>query len=143
MSVLEVQAKKMLNDAGLYCTAQRTAILKAMIKADGPLRQDELAKLLGKNYFDKVTIYRTLNSFANAGIVHHAFVQKRTFYFELARNCSKHQCHPHFTCTSCGQTECLIGVSVPAVKGLKKGLIVHRQQIQLEGLCSQCNTAKL
>ncbi len=130
----------MLKSVKLYCTHSRLSILRAMIKADKPLAQNRLAKLLGKNQFDKVTIYRTLKSFLQTGLVHKAFLQNRTWHFELAHNCSTIQCHPHFTCTNCGQTQCLIGVSVPVVKGLKNGLVLHRQQVRLEGLCQSCNT---
>ena len=140
MSNQNSQAREMLKSAKLYCTEPRMSILKAMINSDRPLDQNELAKLLSKNHFDKVTIYRTLECFLDAGLVHKAFLQKRAWFFELTHHCSKIQCHPHFTCTKCGLTECLIDVPVPMVKGLKKGIVIHRQQTRLEGLCEKCNS---
>jgi Fur family ferric uptake transcriptional regulator len=140
MSNQDSQAREMLKGAKLYCTEPRVSILKAMINKAKPLGQNQLAKLLSKNHFDKVTIYRTLECFLDTGLVHKAFLQKRAWFFELAHNCSKIQCHPHFTCTKCGSTECLIGASVPMVKGLKKGIVIYRQQTRLEGLCQKCNS---
>ena len=134
----DIQARLMLKAAKLYCTECRVAILKVLLKADEPLRQDQFAQRLGKNRLNKVTIYRTLEAFCRAELVHRAFLRKRAGYFELANRCGPIRCHPHFTCQNCGETHCLIGLSVPVVKGLKKGFIIRRQQVWLEGLCPAC-----
>ena len=89
----------------------------------------------GKNKFDKVTIYRTLESLANAKLVHKAFVEDRARYFELAHNCTETQCHPHFTCTNCSDTLCLTEISLPKMKDKLSGYLVKNQTIQFEGLC--------
>lgn len=132
------QAREMLKAAKLYSTRGRVAILKVLMKADKPLSQDQIAQRSGKERFDKVTIYRTLESLLNVGLVHKAFVDKRASHFELAHNCTEHQCHPHFTCTNCGETHCLTGISVPMAKSPYQGYIIHRQQVRLEGLCPKC-----
>lgn len=137
-SNFDSQARQALKAAKLYCTECRVGILKALAKVDKPLSQDQIAQRLGKNRFNKVTIYRTLESFHRAGLVHKAFMHKRAWHFELANRCGEVQCHPHFTCKSCGMTRCLTGLSVPVVKGLKKGFVIHRQQVRLEGLCPKC-----
>ncbi|MHC4620342.1 MAG: Fur family transcriptional regulator [Planctomycetota bacterium] len=86
-----------------------------------------------------MTIYRVLESLLKAGIVHKAFLDERTWRFELAHNCTESQCHPHFTCTNCGDTHCLPDVSVPMAESPQKGFVVDRQRVQLEGLCPKCN----
>lgn len=135
---LDLQIRQMLKAAELYCTKCRVAILKVLIKADKPLSQDQIARRLGKNRLNKVTVYRILESFCQAGLVHRAFIQKRAVHFELANRCSEIRCHPHFICKSCGVTNCLVDLSVPIVKGLQKGFVIHRQQVRLEGLCPAC-----
>ncbi len=137
-SNLDLQAGKMLKAAKLYCTKSRKAILNELTKADKPLSQEQIAQRLGKNRFDKVTVYRTLESFCRASLVHKAFIHKRAVHFELANRCSEIRCHPHFICKSCGVTNCLPRLSIPVVKGLKKGFVIHRQQVRLEGLCPAC-----
>jgi len=134
----ESQARQILKSAKLYRTAGRVAVLKALLKAKRPLSQYQIAGGLGKRRFDKVTIYRTLESLVGVGLVHKAFVKGRAWHFELAHNCSESQCHPHFTCTNCGRTHCLIEMSVPKVKKRHKGFLIHRQQTRLEGLCPDC-----
>ena len=137
-SNLDLQARTILRAAKLYCTQCRVAVLKALMRANKPLRQDQLAQRLGKKHFDKVTIYRNLESFCQAGLVHKAFLHKRAWHFELAHNCTESQCHPHFTCTSCGRTRCLMEISLPMAKSPHKGFIIRRQRVCLEGLCPQC-----
>jgi len=132
------QARKMLKAAHLYCTSGRVAVLKVLIKAKKPLNQVQIARRLGTECFDKVTIYRTLKSFFDVGLVHKAFMEKRAWHFELAHNCTERQCHPHFTCICCGNTHCLMGMSLPMAKSPHRGFIIHRQQVRLEGLCPAC-----
>ncbi|OHB78103.1 MAG: hypothetical protein A2Z25_23400 [Planctomycetes bacterium RBG_16_55_9] len=137
-SNLDVQARKTLKEAKLYCTSGRVAVLNVLINASKPLNHCQIARRLGEEHFDRVTIYRTLESLSEAGLVHKAFMDKRAWHFELAHNCTKSQCHPHFTCTRCGNTHCLTGMSLPMVKSPHMGFVIHRQQIRLEGLCPAC-----
>ncbi len=134
----DLQARKTLKAAKLYRTECRQAVLKVLLKAHRPLKQEQIAQHLGKKRFDKVTIYRTLESFCDAGLVHRAFMQKRAWYFESAQDCTESQCHPHFTCTSCGHTHCLTGITPPLVKSPHKGFIIRHQEVRLEGLCPAC-----
>jgi Fur family ferric uptake transcriptional regulator len=135
---LEIKAREMLKAAKLYCTHGRIDILTVLMKAGKPLSHDQIAGLSGGKRFDKVTIYRTLESLLDVGLVHKAFMDKRAWHFELAHNCTEHQCHPHFTCTSCGETHCLTGISLPMAKSPYKGFVINRQQVRLEGLCPAC-----
>ena len=135
---LDTQSRQMLKTAELYCTKSRVAILKVLIKAGKPLSQGQIAQLSGKEHFDKVTIYRTLESLLQVGLVHKVLLDKRAQHYELANNCTEHQCHPHFTCTNCGDTHCLTEITLPMAKSPHKGFIIHRQQVRLEGLCPKC-----
>jgi Fur family ferric uptake transcriptional regulator len=137
-SNLDKQAREMLKEAKLYCTAGRVAILKVLMKAGKPLSQEQIANRSGKERFDKVTIYRTLESLLEVGLVHKVFIDKRARHFELSHNCTDRQCHPHFTCTNCGDTHCLTEISLPMAKSPHKGFIINRQQVRLEGLCPAC-----
>ncbi|TKJ33303.1 MAG: hypothetical protein CEE38_20865 [Planctomycetes bacterium B3_Pla] len=137
-SNLDNKAREMLKAAKLYCTQGRVTILKVLMKAGKPLSQDRIAQRSGQKHFDKVTIYRTLESLLKVGLVHKVFVDKRAWHFELAHNCTESQCHPHFTCTSCGDTHCLTEISLPMARSPHEGFVIHRQQVRLEGLCPDC-----
>ena len=135
---LDEKARQILTSASLYCTEGRVAILKVLLEARRPVRQDQIAEKLPGKPMNKVTIYRTLESLVAAGIIHRAFIQERAWHFELADHCSEKQCHPHFTCSSCGITHCLTEFSVPMAPSSYKGFVIQHQQVRLEGLCPAC-----
>jgi len=147
----EDKARRLLKQARLYCTEARVAILTVLQKATGPLRQDQIGRQVadraskGPRYeashlgsLSKVTVYRTLESLVEAGLVHRAFMHNRTWHFELADHCSERQCHPHFTCIRCGVTQCMTDISLPLAQIPRKGFVISRQQVRLEGLCPAC-----
>ena len=63
------KARQMLKNASLYCTEARVAILQVLMQAARPLRQDQIAAPSARRTFDKVTVYRTLESLVEAGLV--------------------------------------------------------------------------
>ena len=136
----KVKARELLGSVNLRRTRPRTSILCVLLGAVKPLTQEQIAIKLGGDAPDKVTIYRTLESFVDSGLVHKAYLRERSWHFELAHNCSENQCHPHFTCTDCGDTHCLTDVSIPLAATAQRGFAVSRQRVQLEGLCPKCNT---
>jgi Fur family transcriptional regulator, ferric uptake regulator len=136
---LDDKARQMLRTTKLYCTEARVAILKVLMQAPCPLRQNQIAEDPTSKTLNKVTIYRTLESLVQVGLVHRAFMHKRAWHFELAHHCSKTQCHPHFTCLNCGQTHCLTGILIPMAKSPYKGFTISRQQVRLEGICPACH----
>ena len=137
-SDLDLQAKQMLKAAKLYCTKCRVAVVTVLLKSRSPKTCQQIAKCLSNMRFNKVSIYRTLASLLEVGLVHRAFMQERAWYFELAKDCSESQCHPHFTCTNCGDTHCLTEMALPMAKSPHNGFVIRRQQVRLEGLCPKC-----
>jgi Fur family ferric uptake transcriptional regulator len=138
-TALKRKAKKLLTSVKLRRTNPRVVILGLLIAVDKPMTQGQISARLGRDAPDKVTIYRALESFVRAGLVHRAFLQERVWHFELADDCTEQQCHPHFTCTSCGDTHCFTGVTMPMARSPEKGFVIGHQRVQLEGLCPKCN----
>ncbi len=132
------KVQQMLKSARLRRTKPRSDILTALLKAHQPLTREQIAERIGADAPNKVTIYRALETFVAADIVHKAFVQDRTWYFELSHHCTADQCHPHFSCTSCGQTDCLPELRIPMTAD-SNGYIIQHQRVQLEGLCPKCS----
>ncbi|MBN1763643.1 MAG: transcriptional repressor [Sedimentisphaerales bacterium] len=134
-----LQPEELLQNADLRCTRGRLDILRVLLAADRPLSQDEIARRMGRNGLNKVTIYRALEAFNRAGFLHIAQVQERIRYYELAHRCRQMRCHPHFACVRCGRLYCLHDHYLPLIKDLDQGFVIHRQQIRLEGLCPDCS----
>jgi len=138
---VNARTRAILKSAQLYHTKCRAAVLQVLTAAERPLRQSEVAQRLGRNRLDKVTIYRTLESFITAGLVHKVFLQERAWHYEMANHCTASQCHPHFVCTDCARTYCLTQASAPLTAVAPAGFVVHRQEVRLEGLCPACGAA--
>ena len=129
---------KLLHSAKLKRTGPRRMVLEVLLNAAQPQTADEIVSAMGNTRPNKVTVYRTLESMVDAGLVHKAFVEERSQHYELADKCTEHQCHPHFVCTGCGRTSCLHDVSVAMLTSPPAGFMIQRQQVRLEGLCPEC-----
>jgi Fur family ferric uptake transcriptional regulator len=132
------KAAKLLEDCGLRKTHPRLALLCVLFQTDYALTSEQIYEQLDCST-DKATVYRTLLVFLRHNIVHQAYIRDRRRHFELANYCKPDQCHPHFTCRSCGRTICLRQVVVPAVQNIPDGFLVLHRQIRLEGLCDECS----
>ncbi len=135
------EARELLRRSGLRLTGPREAILSVLFEVAGPITHEQITAKLAAGAPNKVTIYRVLESFVEAGIVHRAFLAERAWHFELADNCTEDQCHPHFTCRSCEATHCFTDAALPMTKS-PRGFTVLHQRVQLEGLCPACNEKK-
>ena len=129
--------KGLLDGAGLYKTRARYGILQVLMEAGVPMSQVQIAETLA-GQADRVTIYRTLTSLLDADLVHKAYVDERATFYEMSHHCSDTQCHPHFTCTACGRTQCLFDLKLPPVAERFNGFLIQRQKTRLEGLCPDC-----
>jgi Fe2+ or Zn2+ uptake regulation protein len=141
-SEIKEKVDRLLDSAKLKKTLPRRTVLEVLLNAAHPQTADEIGLAMGKARPNKVTVYRTLESMVDAGLVHKAFVEERSQHYELADKCSEHQCHPHFVCTDCGRTSCLHDVSVAMATSAPAGFVIERQQVRLQGLCPKCNQAK-
>ncbi len=137
MIPMKNKAIELLESASLRRTQPRLAILTALLKAHAPLTQNQIAETIGGSAPNKTTIYRNLTHLVEKGLIHEAFQDHRSQYYELAHNCGKLSCHPHFTCIRCEQTHCMTRTHVHPVK-LPEGYKIQRQQIRIEGICPKC-----
>lgn len=135
------KAAALLNSVNLRQTQPRVAILTVLLTADAPLSQEQIAEQIGTAAPNKTTIYRNLMNLVDKDLVHKAYLEERTWHFELAHHCGRHQCHPHFTCSVCQQTQCLPEVAMPLVE-LPEDYVMQRQQVRIEGICGDCRKKK-
>jgi Fur family ferric uptake transcriptional regulator len=120
-------------------TRGRIDLLRVLYVAKRPLTHAEILNRLKGSAFNRVSLYRALEALVNAGLVHRAYLQDRAWSYETSERCEEHQCHPHFTCRSCGSVSCLTDVAVPLVKGLPRGYLAERQKVHIDGVCADCS----
>lgn len=131
----------LLKDHGLKVTNQRTEVLKAFLNKKKVLSLSNLLQTLGDS-FDRITLYRTLNTFEEHGLIHKIPDKSGSASYALCRHDSVHHQHVdnhiHFKCEDCDRTYCLEEVLIPLIK-LNPKLKPLKYNFLIEGICERCN----
>jgi Fur family ferric uptake transcriptional regulator len=124
----------------LSLTGSRKKILDLFLKSNGALAHADIEKDTSAA-FDRVTVYRTLQTFVENGIIHLIPTTDNSIKYALCKNdCEAghhHDNHVHFICSKCNKTICLDDVTVPAVK-LPRGFSPSHAEMVVNGVCSDC-----
>ena len=138
---------KVLRDAGLRSTGPRLAVLEALEHAKSPVSHGDVADLLARDSqesLDRATVYRNLMALTEAGLVRRTDLGDHVWRFELVREYTAHEmAHPHFVCTDCGTVSCLPGVTVRIDGGGAASVARKGFEVQLRGVCGDCDAPKL
>lgn len=130
--------KKLLKTRNLRATELRVALLKIISNLGRAVSYREIQNSLIK--FDRITLYRTLNSFIERGILHKIILEdNKNFYALCNLECTtdKHQHqHIHFQCNQCKEVSCLESKE-PIELGISNHL-VNEIAIMASGLCQDC-----
>ncbi len=134
--------KDLLKNHGLKLTPNRELILGVFINNKHALSYNNLEALLAKK-LDRVTVYRTLKSFEESGIIHQIHDETSQIKYALCHGgtCSSHQhsdSHAHFRCEECDKTFCLEEIAIPEIK-LPPGYKKETQSVFIQGVCAACN----
>lgn len=133
------QLIQILKDHSLRITNCRLDVMQFFIDEKNALSQGDLEGSLEQ--YDRVTLYRTLNSFLDSGILHKIPNEEGTATYGMCYDtCSPdhhHHNHIHFKCNTCGQIECLEEKEVPQVS-VPKGYQVEGINMILDGVCASC-----
>ena len=124
----------------LSITESRRKILDLFRLTNGALAHADIETKTGE-HFDRVTIYRTLQTFVEKGIIHTIPTVDNSVLYALCKDqCSEghhHDNHVHFVCDVCNKTICLEEVTVPQVK-LPKGFTPNHSEMVVSGICGDC-----
>jgi len=134
------QALTILKKTHLSVTDSRQKILELFLESKGALAHSDIEKKTGES-FDRVTVYRTLQSFVEKGLIHLIPTTDNSIKYALCKyDCEvghHHDNHVHFICDKCSKTLCLDDVTVPSVK-LPKGFSPNHAEMMVTGVCGDC-----
>ncbi len=138
---MQKRIAELLKKNQLSITESRKKILELFQSANGALAHADIEKQSGE-HFDRVTIYRTLQTFVEKGIIHTIPTADNSVLYALCKDeCSAghhHDNHVHFICDDCGTTYCLDHVDIPAIQ-LPAGFKAKQTDIVMSGVCKECN----
>ncbi|MDW7695092.1 transcriptional repressor [Flammeovirgaceae bacterium SG7u.111] len=136
-----METVEILNSSSLRVTGNRLDILEIFKENSFALAESFLEeKLSGK--CDRVTIYRTLKTFEDSGIIHRVLDENNIVKYALCghgcHDSSEHSHdHVHFKCKTCGQTTCIDSVPIQKIK-LPEGYAQEETFLLIVGECKTC-----
>ena len=133
---------EVLRKNNLSITESRRKILGLFLQSPDALTHGDIEKKAGEK-FDRVTVYRTLQTFVEKSIIHTIPTADNAVLYALCKDCEEghhHDDHVHFVCTHCNTTICLDDVVTPRID-LPAGYKAENVQVVINGLCKNCNTA--
>jgi Fur family ferric uptake transcriptional regulator len=137
---MEGKIRDLLKKYKLSVTDSRLLVLSLFYKQPGAMAHADIEKKAGHT-IDRVTIYRTLQTFEEKGIIHTIPSADNTVKYALCKEqCAQghhHDNHVHFVCDKCASTVCLEDVLVPEVR-LPRGFTPGRSNMVVNGLCKTC-----
>ncbi len=139
---LQSRIAALLKRNNLSVTSSRTKILQLFLEQTGAMAHGDIEKKAGER-FDRVTVYRTLQTFVDKGIIHTIPTADNSIRYALCKDdCSEghhHDHHVHFICRQCHHTFCLDDVVTPDIK-LPRGYLAEQVDVVVEGICRNCKT---
>jgi Fur family ferric uptake transcriptional regulator len=135
--------KELENDLlakGIRPTAMRLLVLEYLLKQTAAVRINDL-----ETYFlkaDRITLYRTLKTFEEKGLVHKIEDGTASVKYALCPDsCSgqaHHDLHLHFYCIKCAATFCLPKTRIPELQ-LPENYQAEEINLTVKGKCSSCS----
>ncbi|MBV6652310.1 MAG: transcriptional repressor [Mameliella sp.] len=133
-------AADILKNYGQRITEKRIALLEILLIGDAKaFALSDIEKQLTVS-MDRVTVYRTLQTFEETGLVIKMVDHKGTCLYMLnLEDHNKLSAHPHLHCTACGEIVCLPSLPEAYLKKLEDYQI-DEIYFLMEGKCRACST---
>ena len=137
---MNVKIIKFLEDSGIKPTPMRMLVLEQLILQQRNLSLTEIEDLLYPA--DRITIYRTLQTFIKFGLVHSIDTASGFIYALCSDDCKADlhtDNHPHFQCEVCKQITCTNDFSYHIeIKPNSPQYKLTKVEVTLKGLCPAC-----
>jgi Fur family ferric uptake transcriptional regulator len=138
----QARLQDILHRKHLSITDSRKKILSLFLDTRDALAHGDIEKKAGEK-FDRVTVYRTLQTFVEKGIVHAIPTADNSIRYALCKDCTEghhYDDHVHFVCRHCEKTICLDDVVSPRIE-LPPGYKAENVQVVINGICRDCQQA--
>ncbi len=133
--------KEQLQAVGFRATTSRLAIAEFLEEAHKPVGTPTLAQAFVPKELDLATLYRTLKSFEEKGLIRHVAIDQRFASYEWIEEEGHH--HHHLVCQTCGLIE-----EIPdcELESLEKAVLKESNQfteirshsLEFFGVCMRC-----
>jgi Fur family ferric uptake transcriptional regulator len=128
-----------LTKSGIRPTAVRLLVLKYLKGQSHALTLNAMEA--GMERLDRVTLYRTIKTFQEKGLVHSIEDGTGTTKFALLNEgapSTQDAGHVHFYCTRCNETYCLPETNAPELS-LPDAFLPQKVNTTVQGICNKCS----
>jgi Fur family transcriptional regulator, ferric uptake regulator len=148
MSEHDHGADELLKVAKLKVTEQRRVILNFLLNNHGPFTVEELSQHLKDQSFDLATLYRSMSTFEESGLVEKRLFGDGVVRWELAahNDCHEdhHQHHHHLMCSQCKK---IVTLDICVPDEMQKLVEGHgfkdlKHHLEFSGICPECQKIK-
>lgn len=133
--------EKELEKRNVRPTATRLLILRYLNERNVAVSLSDIEDYF--DYSERTTLYRTLKTFEEHGVVHQIDDGTGIAKYALCEphcNCEIEQdLHLHFHCSQCGETVCLTEHKIPHIS-LPEGYRAHDVNLVVKGICMKCSS---
>lgn len=140
LNAMDQNIEKKLLEKGIKPTAMRLLVLDFMISQQGALSLTDIETGLAPA--DRITIYRSLKTFEEQGVVHSiddgSGAPKFALCIDDCNSIGHHDLHVHFHCITCQETFCLPDLTLPSIS-LPNGFKSEETNLIVKGTCDKCN----
>lgn len=122
-------------------TAMRILVYKFLLENEAAKGLTDIENHFAKS--DRTTLYRTIKTFEEKGIVHQIDDGTGTTKYALCEegcNCElETDLHLHFHCNVCDETICLTDHKIPQIN-LPIGFTAENANLVIKGVCDKCHS---
>ncbi len=134
------EVESILHDKNVRPTAMRLLVYQILSENKNAISLTDIENQL--KTADRTTLYRTIKTFEEQGIVHPIEDGTGITKYALCAaycNADKHKdLHLHFHCKVCEETTCLTEYSIPQIS-IPEGYITEDINFTVSGVCKKCN----
>jgi Fur family ferric uptake transcriptional regulator len=127
-----------LEQQGIKPTTMRLLVLKYLLEQQAAVSLKEVEEAFERA--DRITLYRTLKTFEEKGLIHHIEDGTGATKYALCEEgcaCAPEDLHVHFHCNRCQKTFCLPKVGIPAFQ-LPAKFKLQEINLTAKGVCADC-----
>ena len=129
----------LLQEKQVKPTAMRLLVLDFLSKQQAAVSLNDVEAAFHRA--DRITLYRTLKTFEEKGLVHSITDGTGSVKYALCEEgcaCAPEDLHVHFHCNRCGETFCLPKSRIPEIP-LPVNFRQEEISLVMKGTCSSCS----
>lgn len=129
----------LLQERQIKPTAMRLLVLDFLSRQQAAVSLNDVEAALHRA--DRITLYRTLKTFEEKGLVHSIADGTGSVKYALCEEgcaCAPADLHVHFHCNRCGETYCLPKYRIPEIP-LPASFRQEEVNLVVKGTCANCS----